>query len=66
MPPRKKNVVELHERLMCLLKELEPWEHKLSQATRNARIRLRREVEDYEEPPGEKVGCSLCGVKFLS
>ncbi|KAH3882257.1 hypothetical protein DPMN_006191 [Dreissena polymorpha] len=55
LPPRKKNVIELHERLLCLLKELEPWEGKLHQATRNARIRLRREVEEYEEPPEEKM-----------
>ena len=53
LPARKKNIVELHERLLCLLKELEPWEPKLLQATRNARIRLRRELEDFEEPPDQ-------------
>ena len=49
-PPRKKNVIILHERLEYLLKELEPWESKLQQATKRARIRLRKEKEDYVEP----------------
>lgn len=54
-PPRKKNIVILHERLQYLLKELEPWESKLQQATKRARLRLRKEMEDYLlKPPEEK------------
>ncbi|XP_060572711.1 uncharacterized protein LOC132730744 [Ruditapes philippinarum] len=54
-PPRKKNIVILHERLQFLLKELEPWESKLQQASKRARLRLRKEMEDYIlKPPEEK------------
>ena len=52
-PPRKRCVVLLHSRLEYLLKELEPWEAKLNQATKRARIRLRKEVEDYVEKEEE-------------
>ncbi|XP_045177152.2 uncharacterized protein LOC123537483 [Mercenaria mercenaria] len=54
-PPRKKNIMILHERLQFLLKELEPWESKLQQASKRARLRLRKEMEDYIlKPPEEK------------
>ena len=46
-------MVLLHNRLEYLLKELEPWEAKLNQATKRARIRLRKEVEDYVEKEEE-------------
>ncbi|KAL4225137.1 hypothetical protein ACF0H5_015830 [Mactra antiquata] len=53
-PPRKKNVVVLHERIEYLLKELEPWESKLQQATRRARLRMRKEMEDYLMKPEDE------------
>ncbi|XP_064634426.1 uncharacterized protein LOC135492146 isoform X2 [Lineus longissimus] len=49
-PPRKKCVGELHERLVYLLKELDPWENKLIQANRKMRERVKKEVDEYEEP----------------
>ncbi|XP_041367368.1 uncharacterized protein KIAA2026-like [Gigantopelta aegis] len=53
-PPRKRCVIELHERLLFLLNELEPWETKLCQATRRARVKMRKEFENYkEEEPQE-------------
>ena len=56
-PPRKRCVVELHKRLLFLQKELEPWEHKLQQATKRARIKLKKEQETYKEvTEKEKVG----------
>lgn len=53
---RKQCEIELHQRLAFLLKELEPWEQKLVQAVRRARIKLRREFDDYKEE-APKVGC---------
>ena len=55
-PPRKRCVVLLYNRLSYLLKELEPWEAKLTQATKRARIKLRKEVEDYVEKEEEVRG----------
>ena len=52
-PPRKRCVVLLYNRLSYLLKELEPWESKLTQATKRARIKLRKEVEDFVEKEEE-------------
>ncbi|CAH1785567.1 unnamed protein product, partial [Owenia fusiformis] len=40
---------ELHSRLHFLLVELEPWDQKLLQANKKARMKLRKEFEDYEE-----------------
>ncbi|XP_050409997.1 uncharacterized protein KIAA2026 [Patella vulgata] len=48
-PPRKKCIVDLHDRLAFLLNELEPWESKLNAAMRKARVKIRREFEDYVE-----------------
>ena len=57
--PRKKDVVELHERLCYLLKELEPWDQKLIQVNKKAKIKLRREHESYvEETEKEEVSGS--------
>ncbi|ESO97839.1 hypothetical protein LOTGIDRAFT_152942 [Lottia gigantea] len=51
---RKKCIVELHERLAFLLSELEPWESKLNAAMRKARVKIRKEFEEYEEVVAEK------------
>ena len=48
-PQRKKCVVQLHNRLVYLLKELEPWEQKLMQATKKARLKMKKEYEYYDE-----------------
>lgn len=54
--PRKRKEVELYDRLCYLLKELEPWEQKLIQANKKAKIKLRREHENYvPEPEIEEV-----------
>ena len=52
--PRKRCVTELFDRLVYLLKELEPWESKLIQANRKARMKMRKEHESYREEPEEK------------
>ena len=57
--PRKRCVGELHDKLLYLLKELEPWEAKLSQAFKKAMIKMRKEHEAYVEEPEPK------DVKFL-
>ena len=54
-PPRKRYEKELHDRLEYLLTELEPWEQKLLQANKRAKIRLRKEHESYVEEPEPKV-----------
>jgi len=46
--------VELHERLSCLLAELEPYEQKLMQLNRRMKIKLRKEHENYIEEPPDK------------
>ncbi|XP_052065701.1 uncharacterized protein KIAA2026-like [Mytilus californianus] len=48
-PARKRCVVQLHNRLCYLLKELEPWEQKLIQATKKARLKMKKEYECYDE-----------------
>ncbi|XP_069132417.1 uncharacterized bromodomain-containing protein 10-like [Argopecten irradians] len=55
-PPRKRCVVDLHGRLLFLLKELEPWEQKLIQATRKARLKMHKEHTTFveEKPEDEK------------
>ncbi|XP_060068222.1 mucin-2-like [Ylistrum balloti] len=53
-PPRKRCVVDLHGRLLFLLKELEPWEQKLIQATRKARIKMHKEQTSYVEEPQQE------------
>ncbi|XP_064601292.1 uncharacterized bromodomain-containing protein 10-like [Liolophura sinensis] len=53
-PVRKKCVTELYDRLVFLLKELEPWESKLVQATKRARAKLRKEKQDYVDEEEEK------------
>lgn len=40
---------------MYLLSELEPWEAKLQQANKRAKVRLRKEHESYVEEPEPKV-----------
>ena len=60
-------MVLLHNRLSYLLKELEPWEAKLNQATKRARIKLRKEVEDYVEKEDEVWNIRIfngCGVRI--
>jgi len=48
--------MELHERLSCLLAELEPYEQKLVQLNKKMKIKLRKEHENYaEEQPGKQV-----------
>ena len=54
-PPRKRCEKELHDRLEYLLTELEPWEQKLLQANKRAKIRLRKQHESYVEEPEPKV-----------
>ncbi|CAC5417501.1 unnamed protein product [Mytilus coruscus] len=46
---RKRCVVQLHNRLCYLLKELEPWEQKLIQAIKKARFKMKKEYECYDE-----------------
>jgi len=46
--------VELHERLSCLLAELEPYEQKLIQLNKKMKIKLRKEHENYVEEPPDK------------
>ena len=58
-PPRKRCVIELHERLLFLLNELEPWETKLCQATRRARVKMRKEYESYKEEEPQEVKPSV-------
>ena len=54
--PRKKCEKDLRARLLFLLKELEPWEHKLLSAHRRAKLRMKKEKETYvEEPEREHV-----------
>ena len=53
-PPRKRCVADLYARLDYLLKELEPWEGKLLQATKKAKLKLRKEQDDYVEEPEPK------------
>ncbi|XP_076103108.1 uncharacterized protein LOC143072174 [Mytilus galloprovincialis] len=48
-PARKRCVVQLHNRLCYLLKELEPWEQKLIQATKKNRLKMKKEYECYDE-----------------
>lgn len=52
-------MTELYERLLFLLKELEPWESKLVQATKRARAKLRKEKQDYVDEEEEKVLTSV-------
>ena len=47
---RKRCEQELYDRLLYLLKELEPWEQKLLQAHKKARLKMRKEQENYKEP----------------
>lgn len=58
-PQRKPCEVALHERLALLLKELQPWESKLVQASRRMRIKIRREFEDFKEEPLEVISLSV-------
>ncbi|XP_067654927.1 uncharacterized bromodomain-containing protein 10-like [Haliotis asinina] len=53
-PPRKRCEVDLHARLMYLLKELEPWETKLLQARRKARVKIRKELDEFKEEEVKK------------
>jgi len=46
--------MELHERLSCLLAELEPYEQKLIQLNKKMKIKLRKEHENYTEEPPDK------------
>ena len=47
--------MELYNRLKFLLEELEPWDQKLSQANRKARLKIKKELETYEEEPEPEV-----------
>ncbi|XP_071100239.1 uncharacterized bromodomain-containing protein 10-like [Haliotis cracherodii] len=51
---RKRCEVELHARLLYLLKELEPWETKLLQARRKARVKIRKELDEFKEEEFKK------------
>jgi len=46
--------VALHDRLSCLLAELEPYEQKLIQLNKKMKIKLRKEHENYVEEPPDK------------
>jgi len=46
--------MELHERLSCLLAEIEPYEQKLIQLNKKMKIKLRKEHENYVEQPPDK------------
>jgi len=46
--------IQLHERLSCLLAELEPYEQKLLQLNKKMKIKLRKEHENYVEEPPDK------------
>ena len=52
--PELASEVELHERLSCLLAELEPYEQKLIQLNKKMKIKLRKEHENYVEEPPDK------------
>ena len=54
-PPRKRCEAELYQRLTYLLKELEPWEQKLVAANKRAKIKVRKEQENYKEEPPVQV-----------
>jgi hypothetical protein len=56
---RKKCEKELHERLQYLLKELEPWEQKLIQINRKAKIKMRKEQESYVEEVEPREVCAI-------
>jgi len=51
--------VELHERMSCLLAELEPYEQKLIQLNKKMKIKLRKEHENYVEEPPDKQQVSM-------
>ncbi|XP_035699448.1 uncharacterized protein LOC118432052 isoform X1 [Branchiostoma floridae] len=50
-PHRKRCVVELHQVLLNLLTELEPWEHKLVKARTKARNKVLSEWRDFQSTP---------------
>ena len=52
-------------RLEELLGELEPWESKLLQANKKARIKLRKELETYKEEPEPPVSGFSINFKSL-
>ena len=52
---RKRCEVDLHKRLEFLYGELEPWEPKLIAANKRARLKLRKEQENYCDEPEPKV-----------
>ena len=45
--PRKRCVVELHARLLYLLRELEPWESKLVAANKRAKVKMSKEEAQF-------------------
>ncbi len=53
--PWKRCEKELYGRLAFLLSELEPWEGRLLQANKKAKLRVRKEHESYVEEPEPKV-----------
>lgn len=63
---RKRCERELHDRLELLLKELEPWEQKLIAAQRKARIKMRREMQNYVEKVEEVSDSAPCNMKTTS
>ena len=63
--PRKKCEKDLLSRLLFLVKELEPWEHKLMSANRRAKLRMKKEKENYvEEKEREQVN-SATGTLYV-
>ena len=50
---------DLLQRLEGLLKELDPWEMKLQQANKKARMKMLKELETYTEEPEAAVSYLL-------
>ena len=58
-PKGRKSVGELLERLEELLKELDPWEFKLQQANKKARMKMCKEKEMYKEEAEPQVSLMI-------
>jgi hypothetical protein len=66
-----RNERKLVERLELLLQELEPWEAKLLQCNRRAKMKLMQDVENYKEECRRQEVClylaryHCCSSNFL-
>jgi hypothetical protein len=56
---RRRSVADLHNRLIYLLQELEPWEQKLAALQKKALIKMKKEQETYIEEPDQEEVCVL-------